>query len=346
MASDLTLKGIHHVSAITARASYNVQFYTQTLGLRLVAKTVNQDDTSSYHLFYADAHGTPGTDLTFFDIAQAREQRAGAGLITGTSLRVRGQEALQAWATHFDAVGVRRTAIHERAGRAAITFYDQEDQTLHLVDDSADVDRVPDTTPWKQAPVEAKHAIQGLGPVEITVDATAGTRDVLTEVFGLRDERAYTVRANGTNSPDGGGNDAAVPHPPETARVFSIGEGGSAAELHVIETTDAPRGWLGRGGVHHVALRTPNEDTIAAWRERIAQAGLNVSPIIDRHYFTSIYVRVPGGILIEIATDTGAAFPVDEADAGKVTLPPALEPDRASIEANLAPIEPATTPVA
>lgn len=338
MASIDSLKGIHHVSAITARASYNVQFYTQTLGLRLVAKTVNQDDTSSYHLFYADTHGTPGTDLTFFDIAQAREQRSGTGLITGTSLRVRGEAALKAWAEHFDAVGVRRTPIHQRAGRAALTFYDAEGQTLHLVNDAPDVDRVPDTTPWAQPPVASDYAIQGLGPVELTVDADAPTRQVLTDVLGLAPERSYTVDA-----PD---SEIDLPHPPDTATVFSIGEGGSAAELHLIEQSGAGRGWLGRGGVHHVALRTSNTDTIAAWHERITSAGLNVSPIIDRHYFTSIYVREPGGILIEIATDTGAPFPVEEADAGKVTLPPSLEPERASIEEKLTPIESATKPVA
>ncbi len=338
MASNDSLQGIHHVSAITARASYNVQFYTQTLGLRLVAKTVNQDDTSSYHLFYADTHGSPGTDLTFFDIARARDQRAGTGLITGTSLRVRGEAALQAWAEHFDAVGVRRTPIHQRAGRSAITFYDAEGQTLHLLNDAPDVDRLPDTTPWTQSPVAPEYAIQGLGPVEITVDADAPTRKVLTDVLGLAPTRDYTVEA-----PD---SDVDLPHPPETATVFSIGDGGAAAELHLIERSDAGRGWLGKGGVHHVALRTPNEDTIADWHERITSAGLNVSPIIDRHYFTSIYVREPGGILIEIATDTGAPFPVEEADAGKVTLPPALESDRASIEDKLTPIEAASEPVA
>lgn len=338
MASRDTLHGIHHVSAVTGRASYNVQFYTQTLGLRLVAKTVNQDDTSSYHLFYADAQGTPGTDLTFFDVARARDQQDGTGLITGTSLRVRGEAALQAWARHFDAVGVRRTPIHQRAGRAALTFYDAEGQTLHLVDDAPDVARVPDTTPWTNAPVDADHAIRGLGPVELTVAADAPTRQVLTDVLGLVPDRSYTVDAPDTASD--------LPHPPDTATVFSIGDGGAAAELHLIERSDAGRGWLGRGGVHHVALRTPDEDTIADWHERITQAGLNVSPIIDRHYFTSIYVREPGGILIEIATDTGAPFPVDEADAGKVTLPPALEPDRASIEEKLTPIEAGTAPVA
>ena len=338
MATDIPLTGIHHVSAITADIAYNARFYTEHLGLRLVAKTVNQDDTSSYHLFYADAHGSPGTDLTFFDIPNAREQRDGTGLITGTSLRVRGKAALDAWAAYFDAHGIPRTALHTRAGRPALTVYDKEHQTLHLVDDSASADRVPDTQPWTGTPIDLQHGIRGLGPSELTVAATHGTHSVLTEVFGLIEDRPYTVEAPDTD------HDPAVSHPPETARVYAIGEGGAAAELHVIERSDASRGWLGRGGVHHVALRTPNEETIAAWRERIAGAGLNVSPIIDRHYFTSIYVRVPGGILIEVATDTGTPFPVKEAAAGKVTLPPALEPKRDEIEASLTPIDTASHP--
>ncbi len=337
MATEIPLTGIHHVSAITADIAYNARFYTEHLGLRLVAKTVNQDDTSSYHLFYADAKGSPGTDLTFFDIPNARDLRPGTGLITGTSLRVRGEAALEAWAEYFDANDISRTVVHTRAGRPALTFYDREEQTMHLVDDSASADRVPDTKPWTGTPIALEHGIRGLGPSELTVAAGQGTHDVLTEVFGLTEDRPYRVEAPETE------HEPSVLHPPETARVYAIGAGGAAAELHVIERADAPRGWLGRGGVHHVALRTPNEDTIAAWRERIAGAGLNVSPIIDRHYFTSIYVRVPGGILIEIATDTGAPFPVEEAAAGKVTLPPALEPKRDEIEASLTPIETASS---
>lgn len=117
------------------------------------------------------------------------------------------------------------------------------------------------------------------------------------------------------------------------------GPGGGAAEMHVIERADAERGRLGRGGVHHVALRTPDSDTIRWWHDRISSAGLNPSPVIDRHYFESVYTREPGGILIEIATDTGAPFPVEEAAAGTVTLPPSLEPQREEIEARLQPLK-------
>lgn len=333
--TDEQLLGLHHVSAITGQAPANVRFYTQVLGLRLVTKTVNQDDPSSYHLFYGDETGSPGTDLTFFDIPHARDQRPGTGLITGTSLRVRGEGALRAWADRLDDHDVRRTPIHRRAGRPALTLFDDEGQTLHLVDDAEETDRVPETTPWTDGPVSADMAIRGLGPVEITVDDLDPTRQALTDVFGLREARSYEVER------DGEANAALEPVsvPPPSAVVFETGPGGVAAELHVVERPSAERGWLGRGGVHHLALRTPNGDTIRAWREHIAAAGLQPSPVIDRHYFESVYTREPGGILIEIATDTGTPFPVEEAAAGRLTLPPKLESRRDEIEAQLTPID-------
>jgi Lactoylglutathione lyase and related lyases len=325
---------MHHVSAVTGQAEANVRFYTQVLGLRLVTQTVNQDDPSSYHLFYGDETGSSGTELTFFDVPRARRQRFGTGLITGTSLRVRGTASLRWWADRLDSHDVRHTPLYRRAGRATLTLFDEEGQILHLVDDSDDVDRVPDTTPWTEAPVPVEHAIRGLGPAEITVEDLAPTRRVLTEVFGFRAERSYTVDADGADL------DESVPMPPSSATVFETGPGGVAAEIHVVERPDADRGWLGRGGVHHLALRTPNGPSIRRWRERIANAGLDPSPVIDRHYFESVYTREPGGILIEIATDTGTPFPVEEAAAGKITLPPALESRRDEIEAQLSPIGP------
>lgn len=191
--SDEQLQGIHHVSAITGQASENVRFYTQVMGLRLVTKTVNQDDPSSYHLFYGDERGAPGTELTFFDIPHARALRSGTGLITGTSLRVRGSKALEAWAERLDAHDVRRTPIHQRAGRAALTLFDGEGQTLHLVNDAEETDRVPETSPWTEGPVPVDHAIRGLGPVEVTVADRDATRQALTEVFGFREGRSYEV---------------------------------------------------------------------------------------------------------------------------------------------------------
>jgi glyoxalase family protein len=331
MTDDESLRGIHHVSAITGHAASNLQFYTHVLGLRLVTKTVNQDDPSSYHLFYGDETGSPGTDLTFFDVPRAREQRPGVGLITGTSLRVSGSDVLNQWAHRLDAHDVRRTPIHTRAGRRALTLFDGEGQTIHLVDDGGDTDRVPDTTPWTDGPVPAEMAVRGLGPVELTVGDLDPTHEALTNVFGFREVRRYAVEAEEAEEE----RLEPVSRPDGDALVFETGPGGVATEVHVIERPDTDPGWLGRGGVHHVALRTPNEHTIRQWRERINRAGLNPSPVIDRHYFESVYTREPGGILVEIATDTGTPFPVEEATTGKVTLPPELEPRRAEIEAQL-----------
>lgn len=338
MASTPPLLGIHHVSALTGQASANLQFYTTVLGLRLVLKTVNQDDPSSYHLFYGDESGSPGTDLTFFDVPNARDQRPGHGLITGLSLRVRGTKALAQWAQRLDEHDVRRTPLHERADRCALTLYDQEGQTLHLVNDAAETGLVPDTSPWTDGPVPTSMAVQGLGPVELTVENMPPTRRMLTDVLGFNESRPYEVAEPDPES----SADRPIPSPDDAAdaAVFETGPGGVAAELHVVERPHEPRGWLGTGGVHHLALRTPDGDAIRAWRERIVEAGLDPSPVIDRHYFESMYVREPGGILIEIATDTGAPFPTDEAAAGTVSLPPNLEPRRSAIEEQLTPIGP------
>lgn len=333
---DQSLLGIHHVSAITGEAPANLRFYTEVLGLRLVAKTVNQDDPTSYHLFYGDENGTPGTELTFFDIPRARSQRAGTGLISGTSLRVRGRDTLEDWAERLDDHDVARSPIHERAGRAALTLYDDEGQTIHLVDDEGGADCVPDTQPWTDGPVSADMAIRGLGPVELTVSALEPMDHILTDVFGFRQARSYEVNVDPLETNDGL---EPVGELPPSAAVFETGPGGVAAEVHVVPDRDARSGWLGKGGVHHFALRTPNGDTIRRWREQIVEAGLDPSPVIDRHYFESVYTRVPENILIEIATDTGHSFPLDEAAAGTVTLPPRLEPRREAIEARLTPLE-------
>jgi glyoxalase family protein len=148
----------------------------------------------------------------------------------------------------------------------------------------------------------------------VTVEEAGPTHAFLTDVLGLT---------------------CATPTADASRRVYEIGDGGAEGEMHVVEAPDQDRGWLGHGGVHHVALRTPDADALAQWRERIDGADHRVTPVIDRHYFHSIYVREPGGILIEIATDTGHSFPIEEAQAGTLTLPPKLEPRRASIEANL-----------
>ncbi len=320
----MELGGIHHVTAVTGETSRNVAFYTQVLGMRLVKKTVNQDDVSAYHLFYADGVGSPGTDMTFFDWPQAGPTHPGVGTTTRTALRVPSRAALDAWAERLDDFGVPHSGITERNGRAAITFADLEGQPLAFVDD----DGAPYSgAPWAEGPVPPEMAIRGFDAVTLAVRTLAPTAQVLTDVLGFRQTGVYVAA-------DGSGE----------VHVFSTGAGGPGTEVHLVERPGLPYARVGIGGVHHVAFRTPNEAEHAAWRGRIAAAGLRVTPEIDRFYFHSIYFREPGGVLFEIATD-GPGFATDEPLASlgaSLALPPFLEGQRAAIEAGLHPITPMT----
>jgi glyoxalase family protein len=317
----MELEGLHHVTAVTGQATENVRFYTQVLGMRLVKKTVNQDDVSAYHLFYADAAGSPGTEVTFFDWPRIGRNVPGTGGISAIALRVPGREALTWWSRRLDEQGVAHEAPTERAGRATISFTDPEGQRLELVDDGG---APGGGMPWSASTVPADVAIRGLHAVTLLVDSLGPTQQVLGEVLGFQRAADYPFPEN----------------PSRRAVVFATGPGGPGAEVHVEERPQAPPTRLGRGGVHHVAFRTPNEDEHRRWRERIAAAGLGVTPVIDRYYFRSIYFREPGGVLFEIATD-GPGFATDEDAAHlgeKLALPPFLEPHRAEIEAGLRPI--------
>ena len=259
--------------------------------------------------------------ITFFDWPHLRiaPNHAGAGEISATELRVPGRDALEFWAEHLAEFGVEHADIEERNGRPFITFTDPEGQRLRLVDDTDA--GVPGGIPWDGSPVPRETGIRGLGAVELTVRDLEPTARVLTEVLGFRMAGKYAQ------------DDAQVV-------VFEVGPGGPGAEVRVVEEPGAPPAHLGRGGVHHVAFRTPDDEEHAAWREKIRAAGLGVTPQIDRYYFRSIYFREPGGVLFEIATD-GPGFTADE-DAthlGKrLSLPPFLEPHRKEIEAGLQPI--------
>ena len=312
------LGGLHHLTAVTGHAAANLDFYTQTLGLRLVKKTVNQDDVSAYHLFYADAVGSPGTEVTFFDWAWASPNRAGTGTVAETALRVPGRAALAAWAERLAELGVDADPIVEHAGRASLPFVDPEGQRLRLVDDGG----AAGGHPWDGSPVPPEEQIRGLAAVTLAVERPESTARVLTDVLGFRFE--------GEAATDAG----------ERVGVYAVGPGGPGAEVWLSTGSASGQGRVGMGGVHHVAFRAPDDAAHRAWRERIAAAGLGVTPVIDRFYFRSIYFREPGGILFEIATD-GPGFATDEAmDAlgERLALPPFLEPRRAEIEAGLTPL--------
>ena len=313
----MDLTGIHHLTAITANAPANKLFYTDTLGLRLVKKTVNQDDTSAYHLFYADGQATPGTDLTFFDWPTARERR-GTNSISRTGLRV-AEAGLEYWAGRLGDAGLTQGGIRTLDGRASLDFEDPEGQRLRMVADAAGT-----VHPWAHSPVPAEHQIRGLGPITISVPALAPTKTVLETVMNMREVRDYA-------SPDGVGQ----------VHVFEMGEGGASAELHVAVQPDLPMARQGAGAVHHVAFRTPDLETNRAWAERLSGFRIPNSGEVERYYFRSLYFREPGGNLFEIATD-GPGFAVDEpmdALGERLSLPPFLEDRRAQIEAGLKPLD-------
>jgi len=316
----MEIPGLHHITAVTGNPAQNVQFYTQVLGLRLVKKTVNQDDTSAYHLFYGDETGSAGTEITFFDWPHAGPTRYGPRQITALGLRVPGPAALEWWAARLTGLGVAHTGITRWGDVALIRLTDPEGQRLELIDDGG----APGGTPWPASPVAPEMAIRGLHSVTLTVSQLEPTARTLVEGLGFRQTAQFPSPNN--------------PH--QRAVVFETGAGGPGATVVVEVRPDLPAGRMGIGGVHHVAFRAPTDTAQLQWRERIARLGLESTPPIDRFYFRSVYFREPGHILFEIATD-GPGFAVDEDAAHlgeRLALPPFLEPHRAQIEAGLKPI--------
>ncbi|MFT0859318.1 ring-cleaving dioxygenase [Ancylobacter sp. G4_0304] len=312
----MQLTGIHHLTAITAQAGANHAFYTGTLGMRLVKKTVNQDDTSAYHLFYADAVASPGSDLTFFDW-DVQPERRGTHSVIRTSLRVSGRATLDWWAERLTAAGVAHDGIVERDGRLTLDFEDPEGQRLALVDDGG----AGDANPWDRSPVPAEHQIRGLGPIVMSVPALEQTDIVLTRVMEMRRVRDYELAGS-------------------KVHVYEMGEGGPAAELHVAVEPHLKPARQGAGAVHHVAFRTPDMEQYRAWAKRLNELRVPSSGPVDRFYFKSLYFREPNGILFEIATD-GPGFAQDEpleTLGESLSLPPFLEARRAQIEAGLTPL--------
>ena len=314
----MQLHGIHHLTAVSANARGNHDFYTRVLGMRLVKKTVNQDDVSAYHLFYADGAGSPGTDLTFFDWPVDRERR-GTHCIVRTSLRVAGQEALDHWTARFDQAGVPHGRVREVDGREQLDFEDPEGQRLALVDDHGE----GPSHPWERSPVPVAYQIRGLGPITISVPDLRPSDTFLTRVMAMREVRTY-------QAPDA---------PGVTVHVYEMGEGGPAAELHVRVEPDLPPAYPGAGGVHHVAFRVRDEE-YDYWVDRLQQLRIRSSGPVDRFWFRSLYTREPNGVLYEIATD-GPGFAADEPVESlgeRLILPPFLESRRAAIERGLKPI--------
>lgn len=312
----MQLAGIHHLTAVTAHASRNHAFYTKTLGMRLVKKSVNQDDVSAYHLFYADGAATPGSDLTFFDWPAARERR-GTHSIVRTGLRVPSEAGLKWWAARFAAEAVTQEPMTHRDGRATLDFEDFEGQRFSMV-----VDEHPREPghPWAESSVPSEHQILGLGPITLSVPKLEPTDRVLTSVMNMKQAREYS-------------------HVGGQVHVYEMGQGGAASEVHVTVQPELPVARPGAGGVHHVAFRTTLAD-YNAWAERLQSLSVPSSGPVDRYYFKSLYFREPNGILFELATDE-PGFAVDEPMESlgeKLALPPFLENRRKEIEAGLKPL--------
>ena len=332
----IQLGGLHHVSAITGDTGKNLDFYMGVLGLRLVKKTVNQDDVSTYHLFYGDEVGRAGTEVTFFAFKGAVRNVAGTGTISTIALAVPSAASLAWWEQRFDQLGVSYSGRVPRGERVSLPFSDFEGQSLALIA-IEDSDRGGiGGQPWQGSPIPAEHQIRGMYAIETTVADAGPSAATLVDTLGFQEVEGYSL-AYGDETAE--------------VRVFESGPGGAGTEMHIVERPSYRLGRPGAGGVHHVAFRTPTDEEHAIWRAHIDADGYNVTPQIDRFYFRSIYFREPGHVLYEIATD-GPGFATDEDVAhlgDSLALPPFLEPHREQIEAGLDPLvmpDPERTPVA
>jgi glyoxalase family protein len=297
----MKLDGIHHITAITGNAPRNVDFYTRVVGLRMVKKSVNQDDPTVYHLFYGDEHATPGLDLTFFEYPGAARGRAGAGMIHRIVWQVGSTDALDFWADRLSSEGIESDRDGER-----LRFADPEG----LVHELAVVD-VPDEPLIAEHPeIPSEHALQGFHGVRAYSNDPERSRRMLEDALAF--------------APAGDGWEA---------------RGDRRGALYSYDAPPPERGLQGAGTVHHVAWGSTDEEHVA-WRERVQAAGGHPTPVIDRHYFRSIYFREPSGVLFELATPS-PGFTVDEpleTLGERLSIPPALESRRAEIESVLKPL--------
>jgi glyoxalase family protein len=309
--------GLHHVTAIAGDPSENLEFYTGVLGLRMVKRTVNQDVPDTYHLFYADGEGRPGTDITFFPWPEMTPARPGIGQAMEVGFSV-AEGSLGWWADHLASAGVEVGAPERRFGDETLSLRDPHGLALSLTA----TDDALDTAPWRNSAVPEAHQLKGFHAVRLWERGLDRTERFLDRGLGM----------TSTGTEDGW-------------QRFEAGGGGPSRRVEVRALPDTRRGTWGTGAVHHVAFRAPDEDAQARIRTRVTQAGVQPTDFIDRFWFRSIYFKEPGGVLFEVATD-GPGFTVDEnADTlgEHLILPPWLEPNRTKIEASLAPLGPAVT---
>jgi glyoxalase family protein len=311
------LKGIHHVTAITSSAEKNYEFFTYVLGMRLIKKTVNQDDIQTYHLFFADDTGSAGTDMTFFDFPGIPKGVHGTNEISKTSFRVPSDRALDYWVKRFDRLDVKHTGLKEQFGKQTLSFVDFDDQQYQLISDENN-EGVAAGRPWQKGPIPLEYAITGLGPIFIRISNFDHFKEMLEKALLFKEiaqEGAY--------------------------HLFEVGEGGNGAQVVVEHNVILPQAQQGYGTVHHVAFRVEDRAALEEWIERLQSIGFSTSGYVDRHFFESLYARVAPQILFEFATD-GPGFMGDEPYetlGEKLSLPPFLEPKRKQIEKLVRPID-------
>jgi glyoxalase family protein len=308
------MPGLHHVTAICGRAHRNLDFYTRTLGLKLVKKTVNFDDPSTYHLYYGDEIGHPGTILTFFPWEHAAEGQAGVGSTHETAFQV-SADSLGYWTHRFVAHGVAHEALATKFGERVLSFRDPDGLRLALVGVLAS----DDPASWIGSDVPREHAIRGFHGVTLLLEDKAATGAVLKDVFGYAEI----------------GSEGAITR-------YRMSDQEIGGTFDVYESPGFLRGRMGRGSVHHIAFRAGHDAVQADMAQRVREKhGIETTAQLDRSYFRSVYFREPGGVLFEIATDD-PGFTVDEARENLGTalkLPPFLEQRRSEIEAALPPLE-------
>jgi glyoxalase family protein len=308
----MKLNGIHHLTAIASSPAANAAFYTNVLGLRLVKKTVNFDDPGTYHLYYGDDAGTPGTILTFFPWPDARRGTPGVGQVTAFAFQVP-IGSLQFWRKHLGSAGLLIADQGTRFGENFIAVQDPDEFVLEFIE-TADAASI---TPARGANIPAEHALRGFHGATLSLEAQEQTGNLLTMFMGAKLAGSEANRFR-----------------------YFLGEGPSQARIDLLCLPAGRLGTSGTGIVHHIAWRIPDDASELEARAELATAGLNVSPVIDRNYFHSIYYREPGGVLFEIATDP-PGFAIDEPAetlGSKLMLPEWLEPHRPVLETTLPPL--------
>lgn len=313
---DKSIKGLHHVTAITDDVVRNYEFFTEILGMRLVKKTINQDEIQTYHTYYADHIGTPGTTMTFFANEKSPAGTHGTNSITRTGLRVPTDEALEYYLDRFETFDVDHEGIQEVFDKKVLPFQEPDGQRYQLVSDTDNEGMLPGEL-WDLSPVPNEYAVYGLGPVEMTVSEFEVIKDHLIEFYGFD----IVTETRG-------------------AVLLEIGEGGNGAQIILREDTENPIAIEGNGEVHHIALRVDNREALKAWEELYERNNFNHSGFIERHYFGALYVRV-GRVLIELSSDK-PGFTIDEPYetlGESLALPSEFEDHREYIENQIRPFD-------